>query len=68
MYCLEARRMSDPNADYRAFYGRAKELYLAVSPETARLLYMLARATRARHRGVRDVVRRLHDPPRGRPA
>jgi predicted O-methyltransferase YrrM len=43
-----ARRMSDPNADYRQFYGRAKELYLAVSPETARLLYMLARATRAR--------------------
>ena len=43
-----ARRMSDPNADYRQFYGRAKELYLAVSPETARLLYMLVRATRAR--------------------
>jgi predicted O-methyltransferase YrrM len=43
-----ARRMSDPNADYRQFYGRAKELYLAVSPETARLLYILARATHAR--------------------
>ena len=43
-----ARRMSDPNSDYRQFYGRAKELYLAVGPETARLLYMLARATRAR--------------------
>ena len=43
-----ARRMADPNADYRQFYGRAKELYMAVSPETARLLYMLARATRAR--------------------
>jgi predicted O-methyltransferase YrrM len=43
-----ARRMSDPNADYRQFYGRAKELYMAVSPETARLLYMLARATHAR--------------------
>jgi predicted O-methyltransferase YrrM len=43
-----ARRMADPNADYRQFYGRAKELYLAVSPETARLLYMLARATCAR--------------------
>ncbi|MGD0526544.1 MAG: class I SAM-dependent methyltransferase [Polyangiaceae bacterium] len=42
------RRMSDPNADYRQFYRRAKELYLAVSPETARLLYMLVRATRAR--------------------
>ncbi len=43
-----ARRMSDPNADYRGFYGRAKELYLAVSPETARLLYLLGRATGAR--------------------
>src|SRR5271169_1817319 len=43
-----ARRMSDPNADYRQFYGRAKDLYMAVSPETARLLYMLARASQAR--------------------
>lgn len=43
-----ARRMSDPNADYRQFYGRAKDLYLAVSRETARLLYMLGRATKAR--------------------
>jgi predicted O-methyltransferase YrrM len=43
-----ARRMSDPNADYREFYGRAKQLYLAVGPETARLLYVLARSTRAR--------------------
>jgi predicted O-methyltransferase YrrM len=42
------RNMSDPKADYRAFYGRAKELYLAVSPQTARLLYGLGRATRAR--------------------
>lgn len=42
-----ARRMSDPNADYREFYGRAKELYLAVSPGTARLLYMLARNSEA---------------------
>jgi len=43
-----ARRMADPNADYRQFYGRAKDLYMAVAPETARLLYMLARATHAR--------------------
>ncbi len=42
------RRMSDPNADYRAFYGQAKELYLAVSKNTARLLYMLARSGNAR--------------------
>ncbi len=43
-----ARRMADPNADYRQFYGRARELYLAVAPATARLLYLLGRATRAR--------------------
>lgn len=43
-----AKRMSDPNSDYRQFYGRARELYLAVSPETATLLYMLARANGAR--------------------
>jgi predicted O-methyltransferase YrrM len=42
------RRMSDPNADYRAFYGRAKALYLAVSRDTARLLYMIARTAKAR--------------------
>lgn len=44
-----ARRMSDPNSDYRDFYGRAKELYLAVSPDTARLLYMLVRGARAKN-------------------
>ena len=43
-----ARRMADPSADYRQFFSRAKDLYMAVSPETARLLYMLARATSAR--------------------
>jgi len=43
-----ARRMADPDADYRQFFSRAKELYMAVAPETARLLYMLARATGAR--------------------
>lgn len=42
------RHMSDPNVDYRAFYGRAADLYLAVSRDTARLLYVLARATHAR--------------------
>lgn len=41
------RRMSDPNRDYRDFYGRAREIFLAVSPETARLLYMLGRTTNA---------------------
>jgi predicted O-methyltransferase YrrM len=33
---------------YREFYGRVKDFYLAVSPDTARLLYMLARSSRAR--------------------
>lgn len=42
-----ARRMSDPNSDYRQFFSRAKDLYMAVSPDTARLLYLLARTTRA---------------------
>jgi predicted O-methyltransferase YrrM len=42
------RRMGDPHADYRQFFGRMKGMYLAVSPETARLLYMLARANGAR--------------------
>ncbi len=38
----------DPRTeDYRAFYARAKDLYLAVSPETARLLYVLARSSHA---------------------
>lgn len=42
------RRMGDPNADYRAFYARTKTMYLAVSRNTARLLYMLARTSNAR--------------------
>lgn len=33
--------------DYRRFYALAKDAYLAVSPATAQLLYMLARARRA---------------------
>jgi predicted O-methyltransferase YrrM len=34
--------------DYRSFYSRAKDVYLAVSRETAILLYMLARNAKAR--------------------
>ena len=34
--------------DYRSYYTRAKDIYLAVSRETAVLLYMLARNARAR--------------------
>jgi len=41
-------RMRDPNADYRAFYRKAKDIHLAVSPETGTLLYMLARSSGAR--------------------
>jgi predicted O-methyltransferase YrrM len=38
---------SADEADYRRFYGLAKDVYLAVSPETARLLYLLVRASGA---------------------
>lgn len=34
--------------DYRAMYGQMKEFHLAVSQETGTLLYMLARAAKAR--------------------
>jgi predicted O-methyltransferase YrrM len=37
--------------DYRRFYALAKRAYLAVSRETARLLYMLVRST-----GAREIV------------
>jgi predicted O-methyltransferase YrrM len=36
-------------SDYKSFYGNVKNAHLAVSRQTARLLYMLARATGARH-------------------
>lgn len=36
------------NTDYREFYGRVKDVYLAVSRETANLLYLLARSCNAR--------------------
>lgn len=37
-----------PERDYLRFYSLAKDAYLAVSRETAQLLYMLVRSTRAR--------------------
>jgi predicted O-methyltransferase YrrM len=43
----ERVRLMRSTTDYRAFYGRLKDLPLAVSRETGRLLYMLARGTRA---------------------
>jgi predicted O-methyltransferase YrrM len=39
---------STDEADYRRFYGLAKDAYLAVSRDTARLLYLLVRSSRAR--------------------
>jgi len=42
---------STNEADYRRFYGLARDAYLAVSRDTARLLYMLVRAA-----GARSVV------------
>src|SRR5262245_42370553 len=36
-------------ADYRTMYTEMKDFHLAVSPETGRLLYMLARSTRAKN-------------------
>ncbi|HEX4340776.1 MAG TPA: class I SAM-dependent methyltransferase [Polyangiaceae bacterium] len=41
--------MGQAKTDYRAFYGAAREMFLPVSPETGRALYMLVRATGARH-------------------
>jgi len=43
-----AKRMSDPDADYRALYGRAKDIHMPVSADTGRLLYLLARGNGAR--------------------
>lgn len=41
-------RMAAAQDDARGFYAQLKDVHLAVSPETGRLLYMLARALRAR--------------------
>jgi len=37
----------EQRSDYRTFYGAARDAYLAVSRETARLLYMLVRSAAA---------------------
>jgi predicted O-methyltransferase YrrM len=44
----ERQKMMTSTTGYRAFYERAKDLPLAVSRETGRLLYMLARSSGAR--------------------
>ena len=40
--------MHRAQTDYRSFYGDAKAMFMPISPETGRMLYLLARATRAR--------------------
>jgi predicted O-methyltransferase YrrM len=48
-YSTEERAaMRAPGTDYRAMAGAAKEHFLAVSPNTGRLLYALARGCKAR--------------------
>ncbi|MBZ9813429.1 O-methyltransferase [Mesorhizobium sp. CA7] len=44
----ERTRLLHSKTEYRQFYGSLKDLWLAVSPETGTLLYMLARSTGAR--------------------
>jgi predicted O-methyltransferase YrrM len=44
----QRQAMHASETEYKAFYGRAKGAYLAVSPETGKLLYLLARTSRAR--------------------
>jgi predicted O-methyltransferase YrrM len=44
----ERARLMQSKTEYLDFYGRLKDLSLAVSRETGSLLYMLARSTRAR--------------------
>ncbi|MEH6418142.1 O-methyltransferase [Pseudomonas sp. CGJS7] len=45
----ERQRLMHSKTEYLDLYGRLKDLWLPVSPETGRLLYMLARATGARN-------------------
>jgi len=45
---VRAELMNRAKTDYRDFYDLAKELFLTVSPETGRLLYLLVRSTKAR--------------------
>jgi predicted O-methyltransferase YrrM len=45
----ERQRLMRSKSEYRDFYGRLKDLPLAVSRETGALLYMLARGCKARN-------------------
>ncbi|MEY2934383.1 MAG: hypothetical protein RL033_5132, partial [Pseudomonadota bacterium] len=40
--------LASAKTDYRGLYARARDMFLAVSPQTGLLLYMLARASNAR--------------------
>lgn len=44
----ELEQMTQSRTDYRRFYTLAKNLWLPVSRDTGKLLYMLARSTRSR--------------------
>jgi len=44
----ERERLMRSKTEYLEFYGRLKDLWLPVSPEAGRLLYMLARHAKAR--------------------
>jgi len=43
----EQNSLFGPAADYREFYSQARDIHLAVSRQTAKLMYMLARSMRA---------------------
>ncbi|GBQ96582.1 putative O-methyltransferase [Acetobacter nitrogenifigens DSM 23921 = NBRC 105050] len=45
----ELMRLAGSKTEYRTFYGLAKDLWLPVSRDTGKLLYMLARATWAKN-------------------
>jgi len=45
---LSPEQRTADRADYRQFYARMKDQPLPVSPETGKLLYLLARSVRAR--------------------
>jgi predicted O-methyltransferase YrrM len=44
----ERAAMMRSTTDYRQMYSRMKDFYLAVAPETGRLMYLLARSAKAR--------------------
>src|SRR5690606_7193318 len=45
----ERERLMHSRTEYQAFYSRLKDLWLPVTRETGRLLYMLARTMNARN-------------------